>query len=417
MSDQKNTPTVLPTYLTKLQEYVSKPTRTVIGMHSGTSADGPTVALVRVSGSGGTASVEIVARDTYEYPAWLRSELLKVMDRNTATVDAVCQADMAVGEFFASAALDLVQKHRVDLRDVDLIASSGQVTYQVIPGQRPEHRTGLDREYMSMLDLGEGAVIATRTGVITVSSLRRKDNAVGGFGAPLIPFGDWINFRSETVDRVVWNVGGICNATIIPAGKPYSDVWAFDAGPGNMVIDWLASDATGGSQSYDRDGMLARQGRVSRQLVERALQDAFIQQPPPKAAARQLYGNDFAAEFARYGRELGLGPTDLVASATALTAEVIGLAQIRYISEGSRANELIFAGGGAQNPVLLDMIRERVSPTPVMTSDEFGVPTDSREVLAMILIANETLHGRPSNCLAATAAEKSVALGHIDLPI
>jgi anhydro-N-acetylmuramic acid kinase len=407
----------LPAYLTKLQDYVTKPTRTVVGLHSGTSADGPTAVVAEVTGVGDTARVTVIDHETYPYPRALRTALLQVMDRRTATVDLVCQTDMAVGEFFADAAIDLARRSGLDMADVDLVASTGQVTYQVIPGQRAEHQSALGREYMSMLDLGEGGVIASRTGVVTVSSMRRKDNAVGGFGAPLVPFGDWVNFRDAIVDRVVWNIGGICNATIIPAGKPYEAVSAFDAGPGNMVLDRLASDATDGRLTYDEDGALAASGRVSQELLDHALQDAFIQQDPPKAAARQLYGDEFAGDFAHRGRELGLSAHDLLATATALTAEVIALAQRRFVAPHSGATELVFAGGGARNPVLMRMIAERVAPTPVVTSEQFGVPIDCREVLAMVLIANQTVHGRPSNCVPATGAARPVALGHIDLPV
>lgn len=420
MADTNGSPfdtTGLPAYLVALQSYIRKPTRLVLGLHSGTSTDGPTLALARVSGVGESARAELVATETRVYPTDLRAGLMQVMERETGTVDRICQADVAVGEFFADAALEFVHNSGLLMSDVDLIASSGQVAYQVIPGQRAEHNWQSGRQYMSMLDLGEGAVIAERTGIVTISSLRRKDNAVGGFGAPLVPFGDWVNFRDDRTDRVVWNIGGICNATVLPAGQSYAAVWAFDAGPGNMVIDRLAVEVSGGELTYDVDGRLAAQGKVSEVLLEEALLDAFIQAEPPKAAARQLFGEVFTANFRRRGVELGLRGEDLIATATALTAEVIARAQARFIAPKVDPAELVFAGGGAHNPVLMQMIASRVAPVRVVTSDALGVPIDCREVLAMILIANETVHGRPSNCVPATGASRPVALGHIDLPV
>jgi anhydro-N-acetylmuramic acid kinase len=404
-----------PAHLLSMQSYLTKPDRLVLGLHSGTSADGPTAALVRVTGATETARVELLASRTYEYPPELRRGLLQVMERASGSVDRVCQADIAVGEFFAEVAHEFTVQHGIQLPELDLIASSGQVTYQVIPGQRGDH-DWVDRQYLSMLDLGEGGVIAARTGVMTVSSLRRKDNAVGGFGAPLVPFGDWVNFRDAHMDRVVWNIGGICNATVIPAGDDFSSVWAFDAGPGNMLIDRLAAEVTDGQLTFDRDGALAAQGAVCAQLVTESMTHPFIRQDPPKAAARQLFGDEFGADFLRRGRELALSSVDLLATATALTAEVIADAHRRFVAPRVRTAELVFSGGGALNPVLVKMISGKVAPTRVITSQAFGVPVDCREVLAMVLIANETMHGRPSNCPAATGASRPVVLGHIDVP-
>jgi anhydro-N-acetylmuramic acid kinase len=406
----------LPDYLAQIHAALEKQTRMILGLHSGTSADGPTGAVARVTGAGETARLDLVAHRTFPYPRALRELVLAVMEQRTGSVDRVCQADVAVGVFFAEIAAELVSEAGLTMDDIDLVASSGQVTYQVIPGQRPEHSWEGLPQYMAMLDLGDGGTIASQTGKLTLSGLRRKDNAVGGFGAPLVPFGDWVNFRHPTKDRVVWNIGGICNATIIPAGAPYDAVWAFDAGPGNMVIDWIAVEASSGRLTYDEDGRIAASGQVSPELLAHGLRAEFINQDPPKAAARQLFGDRFATEFKRVGQGLGLASADLVATATALTAEVIARHQSRYIDPKCRAAELVFSGGGALNPVLMQMIAERVAPTPVVTSDAFGVPVDCREVFAMILIANETLHGRPSNCPLATGAARATCLGHIDIP-
>jgi anhydro-N-acetylmuramic acid kinase len=404
--------TPLPDYLSRLVGYLGKPRRLVLGLHSGTSTDGPTAALAEIEGHGATARLTLLAHHTYEYPADLRTALLQVMDRRTATVDRVCQADIAVGEFFAGAAHDLAGRAGITMADVDLIASSGQVTYQVIAGQREEHDWPGGAQRTSMLDLGDGGVIAVACGVPTVSGLRRKDNAVGGFGAPLVPLGDWVLFRDAAADRVIWNIGGICNATVVGAGTAYSSVWAFDAGPGNMVIDRLAAQITG--QAYDAGGSLAAQGAVAEGLLEELMADSFVRTPPPKAAARQLFGNSFTEHLTARAAQLGLSPLDTIATATAFTAETIAFAQRSFIDPVCGGAELVFAGGGARNPVLMDMISKRVHPAPVRTSEELGVPFDCREVFSMMLIANETVHGSPGNCMSATGASRPVALGHFD---
>lgn len=406
-----------PSYLTALQHYVDAEEKIVLGMHSGTSADGPTVAVTRVSGRTDTTRISVLAHDTYAYPRELREALLRVAERSTSTIDQICQADIAVGEFFADAGLDLLRRNGLDAGDVHLVASSGQVTYQVIPGQRADHSWHTGTEVVSMLDLGEGGVIAHRTGVITVSGLRRKDNAVGGFGAPLVPFGDWVSFRDDQATRVVWNIGSICNATVIPAGRPFEDVWAFDAGPGNMLLDQLASLLTDGEATYDAKGRMAGRGSVYEHVVQQTMHDAFIQQDVPKAAARQLYGENFTRAFLDRCAAAGAEGEDIMATAAALTAEVIADAQRRFIEPKTPVGELIFAGGGTHNPVLMQMIAQRVAPARVRTSDSMGVPVDCREVMSMVLIANETLHGRASNCRPATGGRVPVAQGHIDIPM
>jgi anhydro-N-acetylmuramic acid kinase len=406
--------TELPDYLDRLVSYLRKPRRLVLGLHSGTSTDGPTAALAAIEGHGETARLELVAHHTYDYPADLRTALLEVMDRRTATIDRVCQADIAVGEFFAEAAHDLARRAGVAMADVDLIASSGQVTYQVIAGQRREHDWPGGAQRTSMLDLGDGGVIAVACGVPTVSGLRRKDNAVGGFGAPLVPLGDWVLFRDAGTARVVWNIGGICNATVLAAGAPYAAVWAFDAGPGNMIIDRLAAQITEGRQGYDAGGALAAQGSVAEGLLEELMTDSFVRTAPPKAAARQLFGNHFTDRLTTRAAQLGLSTLDTIATATAFTAETIAFAQRSFIDPACGGAELIFAGGGARNPVLMDMIRKRLHPATLRTSDELGIPADCREVFSMMLIANETVHGSPGNCVAATGASRPISLGHLD---
>lgn len=405
-----------PDYLQRLQRYVRKGPKLVVGVHSGTSADGPTVVIARISGFGDSARAAVLSHHTYEYPRRLRQLVLECTDRTTGTVERIVQADMAVGEFIGDSVVAAVEAAALSLADIELVGSSGQITYQVIPGERSEHLTCLGREYMGMLDLGEGSVIALKTGVVTVTTLRRKDNHVGGFGAPMVPFGDWVNFRSDDEARVIWNIGGITNATVLRAGAPFQDVTAFDAGPGNMLIDQLVSRASDGELTFDRDGELARSGRSHPGLVADHMGGRFIQQRPPKAAARQTFGVEAASRFWEAGIGLGLRPADIVASATRLTVESLAFAQETFIDPQVPNAELVFAGGGVFNLTLMEWLRERMPARTLRTSDEFAVPVEAREALAMVLVANETVHGRPSNCVPATGASRHVVQGKIDIP-
>lgn len=406
----------LPAYLRDLIAYGEKPTRTVVGLHSGTSADGPTAAVARVSGAADQTRLEVLAWANYDYESPLRERIFDLFSRDTATLDRVMQADIAIGEFFAEVAARIVATAGLRFEDVDLIASSGQVVYQVIDGQVPEHRWLGERAITSFLDLGAGAVIAERTGVTTVHNLRKRDIAAGGIGVPTVTYGDWVLFRHPSRGRVVLNIGGIANPTLIPAGAAVEDVFAFDSGPGNMIIDALVGWMTGGQRTYDEGGAIASGGRVHEGMVMELIDaDPFVHTAPPRGAARQLYGHHYAERFRARGRALGLSDADIVATATALTAATIELAMREHVLPRARVDEMYVAGGGAHNRTMLRMLRERLLPLgiEVRTLDALGYPVDAREVLTMVALANDTVQGNPGNAPGATGARRRVLSGDI----
>ena len=220
----------LPVYLQGLIDYVRKGERTVIGLHSGTSADGPTALAARMAGSGSDTTVEVLACKTYDYETPLRERIFDVFSRETATVDRIAQADNAIGEFFADVAGRIIGEAGLAMGDVDLIVSYGQSCYQVIDGQRPEHNWLGDKAVTAFLDIGAGGVIAERTGITTVFNLRQRDIAAGGLGVPTVPYGDWVLFTHPERHRSIHNIGGIANPTVLPAGGTIDDVFAFDTG-------------------------------------------------------------------------------------------------------------------------------------------------------------------------------------------
>jgi anhydro-N-acetylmuramic acid kinase len=170
------------------------------------------------------------------------------------------------------------------------------------------------------LQIGEAAVIAERTGVPVVSNFRTRDVAAGGQGAPLVPFVDYLLFRHAKRGRIALNIGGIANITVIPAGARPGDVVAFDTGPGNMVVDALTREYTGGRQQFDRDGAIAGSGKIDRGLLKELLGDGYYRRRAPKSAGREEYGAAFVARM----KESKLSYPDLIATATALTAATIG---------------------------------------------------------------------------------------------
>lgn len=394
-----------------LQSYAEKDTRTVVALHSGTSTDGVTCALAKISGSGIDTQWELKHLQTFEFSDVVHARLFDLYDFATARIDRVCQANVLLGQLFADAVLQTVKAAGLNLSDLDGIGSSGQIVYHVREGQLNEEVWIGDTIIPSALDLGEGAVIAERTGVMCVTNLRIRDMIVGGVGNPLVSYGDWVMFQHPDKARAIQNIGGIANPTIIPAGGSIDDVFAFDTGPGNMIIDGLVSILTEGRQNYDHNGQWAGRGRPHDTLVEEFLRHPFINRKPPKAAGRELFGKATIQYFYERATVLGLPPEDMLASATALTARSIQHNYREFVYPRTQVDEVLLCGGGANNLTLKAMLDQVLYPAHVTTVADAGVPVDGREVLAVAMITNESLLGNPANVPSSTGAQRKVILG------
>ncbi|RMF85280.1 MAG: anhydro-N-acetylmuramic acid kinase, partial [Nitrospinota bacterium] len=250
-----------------------------IGLMSGTSADGIDAALVNIE-EGAAPAVQLVAFATFPYPEEVREEILAVSDPQTGSVDRICRLNFLLGELFAEAALHIMQRGGVEADAVAVIGSHGQTIHH-LPASRQAGNTG------STLQIGEAAIIAERTGITTVADFRPRDIAAGGEGAPLAPYGHYLLFGRQNVARAVHNIGGISNLTFLPASGNLAEIIAFDTGPGNMLIDGIVTRATAGQKRYDRDGVLAAQGRVHAPLLQWLLQHPYLQRTPPKSTGRE----------------------------------------------------------------------------------------------------------------------------------
>jgi anhydro-N-acetylmuramic acid kinase len=257
------------------------------------------------------------------------------------------------------------------------------------------------------LQLGEPAVLAERTGVPVVSNFRARDIAAGGQGAPLVPFVDYLLFRHARRRRVALNIGGIGNITVIPAGAAQQDVTAFDTGPGNMVIDALAREYTGGKLNCDRGGRIAESGMVNRALLDELLRDPYYRRRSPKSAGREQYGAHFVARMKRSGSSL----PDLIATATVLTAATVAIG----IGPVDGATDLIVSGGGVHNPQIMGHLAAFLPDAAISTSTDHGIDADAKEAIAFAVLAHRTWTRRPSNLPSATGANGPRVLGSITL--
>jgi len=407
---------------------------------SGTSADGIDVALAKISGAPPNLNTHLLDHTSIRFPPALRKEILRVAEQQPISAGQLSQLNFRLGEIFAEAVLAACKRFRVPPKKIALIGSHGQTIFHQ---GKPVPYFG--RATASTLQIGEASIIAARTGIMTVADFRPADIALGGQGAPLVPYADYLLYRHPKLGRVSLNLGGIANITVLPAVAKPSQIFAFDTGPANMLIDALVSHFTHGRQRYDKNAAIAQTGRSIPALVDELMRDPYLKQPPPKSTGREYYGRGYVKNLLAAGRKHKAKPADLIRAATIFTALSVVDALNRFVLPRHKISELIVSGGGARNPLILAQLCAALAApeanpdhagTPlvgphnvgarfsaslaagvpqinVVPSAEFGVPTDAKEAFAFALMAYETFHQRPANLPSATGAHGPAILGKI----
>lgn len=371
----------------------------VIGLISGTSIDAIDAALVEINRRDDTLHVFVHTFAMHPFDPDLRERVRSLLPPHAGSTADVCEVNVLLGEAFARAARNLADQARVALHDIDLIASHGQTVYhQVAP-----------RSVRSTLQLGSPAIIAERTGCTTIADFRPRDMAAGGEGAPLVPYLDVLLLHDQQKFRAIQNIGGIGNVTFLPP-EAGANVWAFDTGPGNVLIDEAVRLLTDGAATFDQDGQMAAQGRVDQALLAEWLKHPFFVQQPPKSTGRELFGPREARNYVQQAHDRNLTTRDIVATLTAFTAQSIADAYKRFLP---RVDEVLIGGGGARNPTLMTMLQAALPQVVVRPVDDLGLSADAKEAVAFALLGYATLHGYPGNVPAATGAAVPVVLGNI----
>jgi anhydro-N-acetylmuramic acid kinase len=380
----------------------------VIGMMSGTSADGIDVALARISGAPPAIAAKFEGQHHVRFPARVRDAILRLANGAPTTTAEISQLNFLLGEEFARAAIAACRNWRVAPRQISLIGSHGQTIFHqgVAAGF-------LGRRMASTLQIGEPSIIAGRTGVATIGDFRPTDMAAGGQGAPLVPFVDYILYRHARIARVALNIGGIANLTVIPAGARPGQLLAFDIGPGNMVIDALVENATRGHAHYDRDARLAIRGKLLPALLSTLLREPYLRKRPPKTAGREQFGRAYAEKILAWGKRHRTSTEDLVRTATVFTSLSIADALRRFVLPRARVDELIVAGGGARNPLLVAQLAAALPEIEIVPASEFGIPAEAKEAFAFAVLAYEAYHGRANNLPSATGARHPAVMGKL----
>jgi anhydro-N-acetylmuramic acid kinase len=380
----------------------------VLGLMSGTSADAIDVALARISGAPPRLKAKLLNHTSVTFPPQLRKEILRVAEQQPISAGNLSQLNFRLGETFAEAALTACRRFRVSPKTIALIGSHGQTIFH-----QGDPVPYLDDRTASTLQIGEPAIIAARTGITTIADFRPADIAQRGQGAPLVPYADYVLYRDPKLGRVSLNLGGIANITVIPANAKPSQVFAFDTGPANMLIDALVAHFTHGRQRYDKDAHMAQQGRIIPALSNELMRDPYLKLAPPKSTGREYYGRTYLDKILALGRRHKAKPNDLIRAATIFTALSIVDALNRFVLPKTKIQQLIVSGGGSHNPLILGQISAALPKIQILPSSELEVPEDAKEAFAFALLAYETFHQRPSNVPSATGARRPAILGKI----
>jgi anhydro-N-acetylmuramic acid kinase len=377
----------------------------VIGLMSGTSADGVDAALVEWPDGPEARPFELVAHREDPMPAEVQARIHRLAAGRVPGEEALAELaalDVLLGERFAESAAAVARDAGTSLQDVDAIASHGQTV-----AHHPEHRASLQ--------IGDPSVIAERTGCTTVADFRARDLAAGGEGAPLAPFFHFAALSDPGEHRVVLNLGGIANVTWLPRGASPDGVVAFDVGPANALVDAVVQVMSDGAERMDVDGARASRGQVDAALLERLLDDDYLRRAPPKSTGRERYGMAEGEALVREWREKKGEGDDLVATLVAFTAEAVGRA-CRDLLGVPDVDRLLVGGGGARNPAVLRALAAALPGVPIEPLDAAGVPADAAEAMAFSLMGRNAVLGIPNHLPRTTGASHAVVLGEIVRP-
>jgi anhydro-N-acetylmuramic acid kinase len=390
-----------------LASLLKKKEKRIVGLMSGTSADSIDAVLLTVRGAGHRMRFRVEAFVTHRYPAGYRAHLLSNSLPGSSSVDELCRLNMLAAHFFADAVRAVARKAGIAVTTIDAIGSHGQTVHHL-----PELTKRFGKSFRSTLQIGDPSAIAKLTGILTVGNFRAGDVALGGQGAPLVPYFDYMAFRSSQKNRLLLNIGGIANITLLPKDCTAEDVLAFDTGPGNMLIDALTMKLFG--RQFDRRGAIARRGNILPGILSFALRLPYFQKKPPKSTGREQFGAAFAKKILALGK--GAHPEDIIASVTELTPLTVFHQYAKFLRKICTVDELIVSGGGARNDSIMEALRHYFAPAAVIQSDEAGVSSEAKEAICFALLANETLAGNPANLPRVTGASRATVLGSINLP-
>ncbi|HEX2787858.1 MAG TPA: anhydro-N-acetylmuramic acid kinase [Ignavibacteria bacterium] len=401
-----------------LKDVFNKESLNIIGILSGTSVDSVDIIQVTVKGSSETTNFEVKTFDSFKILPEIKEFTLNCSLNDTASVENICKLNFLIGHLFADCINKFLQKHNINKESIDLIGSHGQTIHHI-----PSYYKISDYSFKSTLQVGDISVIANKTGITTIGDFRTADIAVGGDGAPLVPYLDHVLFRDKKLNRILINIGGISNLTYLQAGGNLNDIIAFDCGPGNMLIDGAMNVLY--SKQFDEDGKIAFSGKINDKLFSfLKTEDKYVAAKPPKSTGREHYGillNKILEKFSVVGENTNNGgdrevknipKEDIIRTISEYTAYAIDYSIKNFIN--ADIDEIILSGGGAKNLYVKKRLEE-LYPAKVVVMNHSGVTAENKEALLFALLANEAIRGNSANVLSVTGAKKNVILGKLSV--
>ncbi len=355
-----------------------------IGLMSGTSLDGIDTVLADFS----TPRPKLVASYYYPYTPEQRKTIVALCQPGADEINRLGELDVMLGKQFAQAVRTLLNENNLSAAKIHAIGSHGQTI-----------RHHPQRQFT--LQIGDPNIIAAETGITTVADFRRRDIACGGQGAPLVPAFHQHIFASNNTNRIILNIGGIANITLLASGK--EKVLGFDTGPGNTLLDAWAEKHL--HQPHDKNGAWAAQGKIQTQLLNQLLADPFFKLPAPKSTGREY----FNLNWLENQLPKNITSVDVQATLVELTAHSIIDAIKKYFTAG----EILVCGGGVHNTFLFSRLQALADGYSVASTQKYGVDPDWVEAIAFAWLAKQTLQKKPGNIAAVTGANRTTILGGV----
>ena len=375
-----------------------------VGLMSGTSLDGVDVVLCDITGEDEDTQVKQLKFKTYEIPEYLRDKIRKCCSRDLVPVELICSLNFELGQLFAESVKKLCKESSVNLEDIAFIASHGQTMF---------HIPKAFSDYIpSTLQIGEAAIIANECRTTVISNFRVMDMAVGGEGAPLVPYSEYVLYADDNQAVALQNIGGIGNVTFLPKKGDFTKVIAFDTGPGNMMIDAAVQRLYG--EKFDKNGKYASKGKLIPLLAEELKKHPYFALDIPKTTGREMFGEHYTYELLEKYQDYT--KNDIIFTLTWFTAYSIAYHYKKYFIHHHNLDKCIIAGGGAYNECLINLIKRELPEIEILIQEDLGYSSEAKEAIAFVILGNQTYHMRPSNVPSATGARKSVILGQITYP-
>lgn len=388
----------------KLYTIAGQPSRILVGLMSGTSLDGLDIALCRVEGADSHTRIELMAFESVPYSEGFRNEIKTVFSRENVSTRQLSAMNARIGMVHADMVLSALKNWEIDPAQVDGIASHGQTVFHA-----PQCGDGLPN---STLQIGDGDHIAVRTGIITLSDFRQKHVAAGGEGAPLVIYGDYLLFGDMVEDRILLNIGGISNYTVLPAGKTSQGVIATDVGPGNTLMNQYVQLHYG--MAYDADGRIASAGKVNQDLLDSLMGHGFFREAFPKTTGPELFSMEYLLDAQQRSGTDEISPEDVMASLAEFTVRTIAESVLK-MQDAYPNLHVYLSGGGYSNPLLRESLRSALGGIPLDSTAALGMNPDAKEAMLFALLANQTLAGNPT-AFDGISGAPAVRFGKLSFP-